>query len=51
MKLIEYPDRYVQPVGRVVEVIGAAQAVGVGGDQRTFVGVPDPRGEGLAAGF
>jgi len=36
---------------KVVEIIGAAQAVAVGGKAGAFVGAPDPRGEGQAAGF
>jgi gamma-glutamyltranspeptidase/glutathione hydrolase len=36
---------------KVVEAIGAAQAVALGGNRKTLVGAPDPRGEGRAAGF
>jgi gamma-glutamyltranspeptidase/glutathione hydrolase len=36
---------------KVVETIGAAQAVALGGKRGTLVGVPDPRGEGRALGF
>ncbi len=36
---------------KVVETLGAAQAVALGGDSRTLTGAPDPRGEGRAAGF
>ena len=36
---------------KVVESIGAAQAVASGGNRGKLVGAPDPRGEGQAAGF
>jgi gamma-glutamyltranspeptidase/glutathione hydrolase len=36
---------------KVVETIGAAQAIAVGGRPGTLTGAPDPRGEGQAAGF
>lgn len=36
---------------KVVEAIGAAQAVSAGGSLGTLTGAPDPRGEGRAAGF
>ncbi len=35
----------------VLNSIGAAQAVALSGDKSRLVGVPDPRGEGKAAGF
>jgi gamma-glutamyltranspeptidase/glutathione hydrolase len=36
---------------KVVEAMGAAQAVAFGGSRGTLAGVPDPRGEGRALGF
>jgi gamma-glutamyltranspeptidase/glutathione hydrolase len=36
---------------QVIDMIGAAQAVGLAGDTKTLVAAPDPRGEGSAAGF
>lgn len=36
---------------KVVEAIGAAQAVALGGRLGTLTGAPDPRGEGRALGF
>lgn len=36
---------------KVVESMGAAQPVALGGNREKFEGAPDPRGEGQAAGF
>jgi gamma-glutamyltranspeptidase/glutathione hydrolase len=36
---------------KVVETIGAVQAIAAGGKSGTLIGTPDPRGEGQAEGF
>jgi gamma-glutamyltranspeptidase/glutathione hydrolase len=36
---------------KVVESLGAAQAIAIGSQPGTLTGAPDPRGEGQAAGF